>query len=193
MFCVREALIALAIVFAVPAAVAQKAQKACDRDPKTAPNVTLNTPLGTSQGMVCLDDGDSFSIGAAWVRLAGIDAPEIPRNCLKKADPMPVRCTAPVEALLQLSDILHEGATCDGKQKDARNRWLVSCTTPTGKDVAAEMVKKGWACADTQYDKAQRHLQDELASRKGRLGLWAPDVRRRVPNFPSAMCLYNRQ
>lgn len=192
MYCVRGAFVLLAIVFAVPAVNAQKAQKACDRDLKSAPNVTLKTPLGTSQGMVCLDDGDSFSIGPAWVRLASIDAPEIPRNCLKQRDPMPVRCKAPVEALLQLSDLLHEGAACEATQKDSRNRWLVACTTPSGKDVAAEMVKKGWACADTRYDKRQRYLQDELESRKDRVGLWAPDVRRRVANFPSAMCLHNR-
>lgn len=166
----------------------QPASPACDRDTRKVDSVIVKTPLGEAKGLLCLDDGDSFSIGPAWIRLKGIDAPRVGRNCIKHfgSGATPKRCEIGLEILAQLDNILSVGTTCESEKRDSRNRWLSSCSTTDGRDVSAEMVRLGFACAATRYEKTYVHLEHE--ARRAKRGLWADGIR----YVPSEMCTRDR-
>lgn len=120
-------------------AYAQKTIEACDLEIRVTNPVTLVTPRGIATGRVCLDDGDSLTIGATWLRFREFDSPDIGRNCLKQFDALQSRCVrhaAGIEALPRLSTLLEGGAHCRATKVDNRNRWLADCTLPDGRSLA---------------------------------------------------------
>ncbi len=168
--------------------VAQKANS-CDRELRDSSKVVLNTPVEQSTGRVCLDDGDSFGVGNGWVRLRGIDAPEIARGCLKHFDALPARCEASrgaIHALLALSELLETGAVCQSHRKGHLNRWPVDCTMPGDRSLAKEMIDRGLACATN--NSPDDYKAADFNARKNRTGLWGDEFSASRAGFPSDQC-----
>lgn len=163
-----------ATVLMTSLAFAQRDEVACDREARSSNSITLETPLGEGRGRVCLDDGDSFSIGPTWLRIRGIDAPEIGRNCVGKFDNRQcARFAKGNEALVELSRLLEAGAKCSAKKRDQYNRWVADCALPDNRNLAREMVAGGYACT-TQEGPELRST--DIEARKQGVGLWKQDV-----------------
>ena len=160
----------------------QPAHEACEGELREIERVTLDTPLGPAQGKLCFDDGDSFSIGPTWIRIFGIDAPEMSPSCIRLSPGAPENCRIGLAALDELLDLLIEGAKCEATRKDKHNRWLATCRTTKGIDIGSELVRQGRACAATKYDRSYIEQQGEAKAAKR--GIWAPNA----SYVPSAMC-----
>lgn len=115
-----------------------------------------------------IQDGDSFVLNGTTYRLWGIDAPELFQTCMKGSVTVPCGRMAK-EYLESLIDWPH--LQCEQKDKDRYGR-LVSLCKIGEIDVAAEMVKSGWALdykrySDGFYDKPQK------AAQRGAAGIWS--------------------
>lgn len=139
--------------------------------PDTDQPLHLVTPRGTSGGVTCLIDGDSFSIGPAFVRLSQIDTPKLGRNCLKQLDNLPSRCHQGIPSARELSTLLKHGARCEASEHEGYNRWEAECVTTDGASVNEEMVRRGFACAARKY--GTKYVAAEDDAKYNRRGLWA--------------------
>lgn len=120
--------------------------------------------LGTSA--VAIVDGDSLRRQGQEIRLHGIDAPELAQTC---ADHQGREFACGREAKNALRSIVGQREVhCTSMETDRFGRAVSTCAI--GKlDIAAEMVRLGWAMAypDSPYAAAERD-----AKRAGR-GIWA--------------------
>lgn len=181
-------LVALSLSLGSNSAWAQK-DNTCDRQVRESSKVILKTPIEESSGKVCLDDGDSFGIGNGWVRLRGIDAPEIAKGCLKHFDAIPPECASSrgaIQALLVLSELLEGGAICESRRKGHLNRWPADCSIRGGRSLALEMIVRGYACATNASPNAYKAADFE--ARKNKVGLWSDGWAEARSGFPSAQC-----
>lgn len=103
--------------------------------------------------MLFTSDGDSFTIrsegGQRAIRLLGIDAPELAQSC-QDARSRPWPCGA--RARDALTALAPRGAAiaCRSEGKDRFDRALSRCTLADDRDLAAALVKNGWAIATTE-------------------------------------------
>lgn len=163
---------------------AYRGEEGCDKDPRTSSPIMLETPLGQASGRVCLDDGDSFALGTTFVRIKGIDAPEIGRNCIRDYDqPKCAQFKNAYESFNALSELLRKGAYCRATGTDKWNRWLSECTLPDGTNLAKELIRTGFACA-----RSFEYRLIELDARRREVGLWRLPTR----GFPSKQCVVTR-
>jgi endonuclease YncB( thermonuclease family) len=89
-------------------------------------------------------DGDTLVIGAAKIRLEGIDAPETDQICLNTNG---VRWTCGIDARDQhAAHIGGRAVSCAPNGTDAYKRTLAICSL-AGEDLNAWMVQQGWALA----------------------------------------------
>lgn len=117
---------------------------------------------------VSVVDGDSFSSGGRRLRLHGIDAPEAGQSCLRGG--RPYDCGA--EAAQALARIVGRGMlTCRALDTDRYGREIVRCHDERGVDVAAEMVRQGWAIAFRRF--SEEYAGQEAEARAAGRGLWA--------------------
>lgn len=86
-------------------------------------------------------DGDTLECGGTRIRLAGIDAPEMPGHCRKGRD-----CVAgnPHEAKDALRVLASGGISCTPQGTDTYGRTIARCTA-SGRDLSCAMVKGGHA------------------------------------------------
>ena len=86
-------------------------------------------------------DGDTIHCGTTRVRLAGIDAPEMPGHCRPGRD-----CTPgdPYAARDYLRSIVRNPMTCRATDKDAYGRIVARCKAD-GKDLSCAMLAAGHA------------------------------------------------
>ncbi len=150
----------------------------------TESQIILTTPKGQATGIVVLDDGDSLWVGPSAARLLGIDTPNKSTGCGSKSVEA-LRCGEVAKDELQ--DLLMSGATCTSDQADSRNRWLMTCTTRDGKDIGAEMIRNGWACAATKYTSWKQspvYIELEREAKSLGRGLWSAAFEYK----PSDMC-----
>ncbi len=111
-------------------------------------------------------DGDSLEIGAARIRLIGIDAPEYDQQC-KGSDGTLYPCgQQSADYLARL--INGRAVTCTIRQKDRYNRDLCTCYAG-GIDLNAEMVRRGFAIVylESPYQKEEQLAKQEKA------GIWS--------------------
>jgi len=131
----------------------------------------------TVSGPATLVDADVIMIGKQRVILWGIDAPERSQYCL--IDDKKWGCYE--SATRVLDDILKTGdVTCeliDGKPDPFGRRSGVCKVGDT--DVAAEMVKQGYALAYTKESEDYSALQKEAEAAK--VGLWRDGVKFQEP------------
>ncbi|WP_067612126.1 thermonuclease family protein [Erythrobacter sp. QSSC1-22B] len=111
-------------------------------------------------------DGDSLEIAQTYVRLKGIDAPELDQNCTR--DGQRWRCGE--EAATQLRSLAEgQTVTCFGQGNDAHGRVLAVCHA-NGLELGATMVEYGWATAYRSYSAA--YIGHEHRAKSARQGIW---------------------
>lgn len=124
-------------------------------------------------------DGDTFTCvteeGALRVRVAGIDAPEVGQGFWRVSRDL-LRSSTPAGSLVNCYKV------------DRFKRQVCRVASPTGSDIALELVKTGLAWRTRKYVDEQTHEERELfteaetIAREQGLGLWSqPD-----PQEPSA-------
>ncbi|MEM6441320.1 MAG: thermonuclease family protein [Pseudomonadota bacterium] len=145
------------------AAVALAAAAALCAAPATA-TATATTLEGAAQVV----DGDTLRLGAAPVRLEGLDAPERDQTCQDARGHAYPCGEAAAEALRGL--IRGRDVRCEIRGADVYGRSLAVCTA-AGRDLARDMVLAGWARAGDKL--ADRYAAQEAAARTARRGLWA--------------------
>jgi endonuclease YncB( thermonuclease family) len=127
-------------------------------------------------GHPILDDGDSFKLPSAHIRLFGIDAPEGGQSCLGTTGaPFPCGQRA-TEAMTEI--IAGREVVCSQRDIDRFRRVVAVCRID-GLDIAAELVRRGWAVAYRRFSLDYVGLEDE--ARKAKRGIWsgtfeAPEV-----------------
>ena len=114
-----------------------------------------------------ITDGDSLRAGDIRIRLHGIDAPEIKQLCSHKG---PYPCGRQSHQFLV--DMLGSGAEliCDHLDTDRYGRLVMRCYH-RGLDIAAAMVRSGWALAYRRY--ASDYIADEADAKRHKRGMWA--------------------
>ncbi len=124
------------------------------------------------RGRCYVVDGDTITIGKTNIRLSGIDAPEMDQPFGKAAK----------WALFNL---------CNGHEIRAEfadhfsyERHVATCYLPDGRDLAAEMVRLGFALDWRKFSGGKyRHLEPDGARRK----LWRVDAKHKGQMPPSSI------
>ena len=120
--------------------------------------------------MVFASDGDSFTIrveGALRpIRLLGIDAPELAQAC-QDARGQPWRCGTRARDAFSALAPRGAGIACRSEGKDRFDRELSRCALADGRDLAAQLVRGGWAIATTED-----YLVEQDLARAQKRGLW---------------------
>jgi len=115
-------------------------------------------------------DGDTLRIGAETIRLYGIDAPEAGQPCTRNGRPWD--CGG--WATAQLTEILRgQSLSCRGIARDRHDRLVAVCTAG-GRDINAEMVRRGAALAYRDYSTA--YVEAEKEALFAQAGVWAGEV-----------------
>ena len=118
-------------------------------------------------GVAKVVDGDTLIVGAAKVRLQGIDAPETDQVCLNA---MGIRWNCGIESRDQLvAHIAGREITCASSGIDAYKRTLGICKL-LDEDLNGWMVQEGWAIAYVKYSTA--YVRTEEDARAHERGLW---------------------
>lgn len=158
------------------------------RGQPTPPAVATPVRLPTFKGPVTVLDGRTLwygTVGSGYkVRLAGIDACELPQWALdpkwnnrdKQKAPYPVPCGPFAKAWLKRT-IGNRATTCVGLAYANDGVPVAQCTT-RGIDLAAEMLRVGWARIDSPYINAQylAYQNDAMAARYGMWGTYVLDM-----------------
>src|SRR5262249_38625198 len=74
----------------------------------------------------------------------------------------------------------------DAGRKELRNRWVVDCVIPGERNLAREIIARGYGCA-TKEGPPEFRLAD-FAARKQQVGLWAEEWAEKREGFPSKSC-----
>src|SRR6476661_4678042 len=129
-----------------------------------APSLALAADI---TGVPKIREGDSIVIGAARIRLGGIDAPSTDQLCLNTKGE---RWTCGAAARDEL--IKHVGTkswTCHTRTTDRRGRVVARCEVE-GEDIQKWMASNGWALAYTRV--SRDYEADEKAAREAKAGMW---------------------
>ena len=113
-------------------------------------------------------DGDSFAISGQEVRLWGIDAPEYRQSCFKDGNTVPCGKYARQRLENLMKD---EQLECERVDIDRYKRIVARCYVQ-GEDVAALMVRAGFAFDYPKYSKGAYSKQQKAAKNELR-GLWS--------------------
>ena len=113
-------------------------------------------------------DGDSFAMNGKELRLWGIDAPEYRQYCLK--DDKSVPCGKYARQRLE-NLISGKKLECEGITIDRYKRTIARCIVE-GEDVAAQMVRSGFAFDSPRYSNGAYAEQQKAAKDEDR-GLWS--------------------
>lgn len=128
-------------------------------------------PQGAIEGPAVVVDGDTIAIGAVRIRLEGIDAPEAGQQCRRETgEPWPCG-TAATRLLTDL--VSGQAVTCRDLGADKYGRMLGHCVAG-GRDLNAEMVRRGLAWAFVTYSRA--YVEVEAEARTLRIGVWQGDT-----------------
>ena len=115
-------------------------------------------------------DGDSFAIGGQEVRLWGIDAPEYHQICMKGGSSVPCGKYARQRLKNLTKDAQLE---CERVNTDRYKRIVARCFVH-GEDLAALMVRSGFAFDYPRYSKGA-YSEQQKAAKNERRGLWSMD------------------
>lgn len=115
-------------------------------------------------------DGDSFAIGGQEVRLWGIDAPEYHQTCFKGGSTVPCGKYARQRLENLTKDAQLE---CERVNTDRYKRIVARCFVH-GEDLAALMVRSGFAFDYPRYSKGA-YSEQQKAAKNERRGLWSMD------------------
>lgn len=113
-------------------------------------------------------DGDTLAAGSDRLRINGIDAPEMAQHCERDG------ATYPCGRLARdaMAAILGRGMVdCEILGADQYGRRIARCRNEAGQDIAAELVRQGWAIAFRRFSLDYVPQEDE--ARRARRGIWA--------------------
>ena len=113
---------------------------------------------------VVVVDGDTLVLAGVRLRLWGIDAPEMDGCC---GEPSRVFVVSFLEALGP-----YGGIRCSPMDVDRYRRVVVLCVDAGGLDLAANVVRLGWARDWPEFSDGY-YRQAELEARSQRRGHWA--------------------
>jgi endonuclease YncB( thermonuclease family) len=123
--------------------------------------------LSAVEGVARAIDGDTLELAGERIRLWGIDAPERSQTCRLAAQAW--RCGQ--DAAKALARLLEAGPIeCEPRDRDRYGRLVARCTA-AGSDIAAVMVRDGWALDFARYSDGA-YLADQQVARAARAGLW---------------------
>ena len=113
-------------------------------------------------------DADSLRAGALRLRLHGIDAPELKQLCFNQAN-QPYNCGKMARDFLR--SVIEIGAQieCHHLDTDRYRRLVVRCFHDE-QDIAAQLVRAGWALAYRRYSKD--YIMAEKHAAEARQGIW---------------------
>jgi endonuclease YncB( thermonuclease family) len=129
--------------------------------------LALPAAAGEIRGAARVTDGDTLAIGAAHVRLHGIDAPEAGQSCALRGGGA-WDCGAAAEARLRAL-VQGREVRCVPEELDGYGRVVARCWAD-GADVGARLVAEGLARAYARY--SADYVAVEADARGRRLGLW---------------------
>jgi endonuclease YncB( thermonuclease family) len=119
-------------------------------------------------GHAVVTDGDSLRVGNAFVRLASIDAPELGQLCTTAGN---VEWECGLEAQRKLTGLVGDDLVfCRQIEADPYGRVIATCTAKDGRDLAAEMVRTGYALPNGGDS---RYIQEEKIARGAGAGMWS--------------------
>jgi endonuclease YncB( thermonuclease family) len=111
-------------------------------------------------------DGDTLRCGKTYIRLFGVDAPEVKRG-KTPAEPLAY------EARDLLLSLTRERVGCRVVEQDRYGRQVARCWSTASRDLNAAMIRSGLATEWRRYSKgAYAAAQDE--ARLAQRGTWAP-------------------
>jgi len=132
------------------------------------PNAKIPPPVGDAVvGAANVVDGDTISIGETRVRLEGIDAPEAAQSCGRSGVGTWPCGQAAAEELERL--LAGQEVRCERRGTDKYDRVLGICFA-NGRDVNAEMVRRGLAWAFVKY--STTYVNEEAEARTRKVGIW---------------------
>lgn len=132
-------------------------------------NISPDTPYRQISGQVAyVIDGDTFQLsshklGDIRIRIAEIDAPELQQPYGKKAKSY-------LKALIESETVI-----CTILEKDRYGRYIAKINVPGTQniDVAAEMVRAGYAWHYKKYSASQELANIEIKAKLQKKGLWS--------------------
>lgn len=132
-------------------------------------NIPPDTPYRQISGQVAyVIDGDTFQLsshklGDIRIRIAEIDAPELQQPYGKKAKSY-------LKALIESETVI-----CTILEKDRYGRYIAKINVPGTRniDVAAEMVRAGYAWHYKKYSASQELSNIEIKAKLQKKGLWS--------------------
>jgi endonuclease YncB( thermonuclease family) len=137
--------------------------------------ICLFTAPAAAQGLsgrADVIDGDTLAIRGeqARIRLYGIDAPEGKQTCSDTRG-RPYLCgSRSADALASI--IGRNGRViCREEDRDRYGRIVATCEA-NGREINAELVRRGWAVEYEQYSDG-RYSDEEEEARRAKRGLWA--------------------
>ena len=101
-------------------------------------------------------------------QLYGIDAPENAQTC-KNRNGMDYNCGQISKEKLQ-SLTLGQELSCVSRGTNANGQKVATCVNSNGDDVAALMVRSGWAIADKKQ--SEKYVPEEISAYKQKVGMW---------------------
>ncbi len=139
------------------------------RLPLTLLALLLPAAAGAAEisGVPKIRDADLVQIGAARIRLGGIDAPSTDQLCLNTKGE---RWACGVAARDELNKRFGgKSWTCQTRATDRRGRTVARCQAD-GQDIQKWLVSNGWALAFVRL--SRDYEADEKAAREARAGMW---------------------
>jgi endonuclease YncB( thermonuclease family) len=125
------------------------------------------------QGRATVIDGDTIDIHGERVRLHGIDAPESTQWCIDIAG-AEYRCGKVAAEALDAFLAASRPVTCEFVDRDRSGRFVGRCFRADRTDVAAWLVKHGYALDWPLYSHGEYAAQQATA-RAERAGIWQGD------------------
>ncbi|MEM9358530.1 MAG: thermonuclease family protein [Pseudomonadota bacterium] len=114
-------------------------------------------------------DGDGFELNGKVIRIWGIDAPELTQTCRNRfwwSYPCGKRSKAFLEQILQDST-----PVCRTITRDKYGRLVSKCFVD-GEDLAALIVRAGWAVDFTRYS-GGKYAEEQAQAEAEKRGIWA--------------------
>ncbi len=121
------------------------------------------------QGKPEVVDGETIAIAGAPIRFFGIEAPAADQSCMRSGQTWPCGRDATFALAFELAE---HWVSCKELGRDSVGRILAACVMGPY-DVAAHMVRLGWARA--RREESQAYVQDETEARARRAGIWQGD------------------
>lgn len=129
----------------------------------------IPTAAGAAEisGVPKIRDADQVQIGAARIRLGGIDAPSTDQLCLNTRSERWACGAAARDELVKFAG--GRSWTCQTRATDRRGRTVARCQVD-GQDIQKWLVSNGWALAYLRLSKD--YEADEKAAREAKAGMW---------------------